>query len=120
MQARLEFGFVGKSTAPLQQHLRHLCATCSPFHTYIQIQTVIPASKPYTFPSLVCLQAAAEQRASARYQCGPLAFEIGGGGEGDTGGDAAKGGSQGALSGGGVRARGQRRMQAFCFPSDEP
>ena len=67
------------------------------------------------------MQAAAEQRASARYQCGPLAFEIGGGGEGDTGGgDAAKGGSQGALSGGGVRARGQRKMQAFCFPSDEP
>lgn len=72
-----------------------------------------------------CAQAEAEQRAAARYQCGPLAFEIGGGAADATssGNEGAKGGSgvQGALSSGGVRARaaGPRKVQAFCFPSDD-
>ncbi|KAF5830799.1 CASP C terminal-domain-containing protein [Dunaliella salina] len=68
-------------------------------------------------------EVSAEQRAGTRYQCGPLAFEIGGGADG--GGSGADGGrgtsSAGGLSSGGVRARaaGPRKVQAFCFPADD-
>lgn len=89
-----------------------LCSTHTHAHT--------SEHSPMLHPHLMLLPLQSEDARGARYQCGPLAFEIGGGrgGGGPGGPDAPGGPGSGAhASVAGVRARQGRRL---CFPADEP
>lgn len=70
--------------------------------------------------SCVCFAATLQgaDARGARYQCGPLSFEIG---AGDGAPDAVGlGGSTSAVSGGNMRPRGRKGTNVLCFPMDEP